>query len=117
MAYGRGNNAKDWARLALKLGLMLTESSGRAEIGDRIKDQVGSVSDRIADKYEDTVDRFDAARSAFRGERSWASGLTGFLVGAGIGVGIGILLAPSASETVSKVREAVTSMPFTGTEG
>ena len=116
MGYGR-NNAKDWARLALKLGLMLTEPKGRAEIGGRFKDQVDSVTDTIADKYEDAVDRLDAAQSALRGNSSWAPGLTGFLLGAGVGVGLGILFAPAASNAAGRIRDAVTSMPYTGTEG
>jgi hypothetical protein len=113
---GTRNTAKDWARLALRLGLLLTESKGRAEIGDRLKDQVDAVTDTISDKYEDAVDRLEAAQSALRGNRNWAPGLTGFLLGAGIGVGLGILFAPAASDAVGKIREAVT-MPYTGTQG
>ena len=104
------------ARLALKLGLMLTEPKVRAEIGERLKDQVGSVTDTLADKYEDAVERLEAAQSALRGVSNWTPGITGFLLGAGIGVGLGILFAPSASDAAGKIREAVT-MPFTGTEG
>jgi hypothetical protein len=114
---GTRNAAKDWARLALKLGLLLTEPKVRAEIGGRLKDQMGSVSDTIADKYEDAVERLDAAQSAFTGKRNWTPGITGFLIGAGVGVGLGILFAPSASNAAGKIREAVASMPFTGTEG
>jgi hypothetical protein len=117
MSYASSNTAKDWARVALKFGLLLTEPKGRAQIGGRIKDQVGSVSDTLTDKYEDAVERLGAAQSALQGKSNWATGVTGFLLGAGIGIGLGILLAPAASDAAGRIREAVTSMPFTGTEG
>lgn len=109
------NTAKDWARVALKLGLMLTEPKVRAEIGDQVKDRVDSVSDVIADKYEDAVERLEAAGAALRGKSSWHPGV--FLLGLGVGAGLGILLAPAASGAVGRIRESVTEMPFTGTEG
>jgi len=97
---------------------MLTEPKGRAEIGGRFKDQVGSVTDTITEKYDDAMDRLGAAHSALRGKNSsWAPGLTGFLLGAGVGVGLALLFAPTASNAAGKIREAVASMPYTGTEG
>src|ERR1700733_2870317 len=78
------NSAKDWARLALKLGMLLTEPKVRAEISHDLKDRVASVSDTIADKYDDAVDRLAAAHSALRGKTNWAPGIAGFLLGAGV---------------------------------
>jgi hypothetical protein len=112
---GARNAAKDWARVALKVGLLLTEPKVRAEIGDQLKDRVDSVSDVIADKYDDAVERLEAAGSALRGQRNWGPGV--FLLGMGVGAGLGILLAPAASTAAGKIREAVTTLPFTGTEG
>ena len=109
------DTAKDWARVALKLGLMLTEPKVRAEIGDQVKGRVDSVSDVITDKYEDAVERLEAAGAALRGKSSWNPGV--FLLGLGLGAGLGILLAPAASGAVGRIRESVTEMPFTGTEG
>ena len=131
------NKAKDWVRLAAKLGLILTDPKVRSAIGDGLKGHVDDMTD--TNKYEDAVDRFEAATAAFQGKRDWPSTVTGFLVGVGIGAGLGILLAPAAgAETREAIRDraadmkdkvfgsaaaaserihrSVTSMPPTGTE-
>jgi hypothetical protein len=110
----RGNAATDWARMALKLGLMFTEPKFRSEIGDQVKDRVDSVSDVLAEKYEDAVERLEAAGAAFRGKTTWSPGV--FLLGLGLGAGLGILLAPAASNAAGRIREVVTTMPLTGTD-
>jgi len=134
------NTVKDWARLAVKLGVLLTEPKAQAAIGDQLKDRVDQVTDTISSKYEDAVDRLGAAGAALQGRTYWPSRMMGFLLGVGVGAGIGILLAPrsgsetreairgkaidvknrvveSASMATGKIRESVTSMPSTGTEG
>jgi hypothetical protein len=113
--YKNGGAAKDWARIALKLGLMLTEPKVRAEIGDRIKDRADSVSDVLADKYDEALERLEAAGSALRGKTNWSPGV--FLLGLGLGAGLGILLTPAATNAAGRIRDVVTTMPFTGTEG
>jgi hypothetical protein len=130
---------KDWARLAAKLGLLLTEPGVRAAIGDQLKDRADRVTDTVTSKYEDAVDRLEAAGAALQGRSYWPSRTMGFLLGIGVGTGLGILLAPgsgretreairgkavdaknkvveSASMATGKIRQSVTSMP-TGTEG
>jgi len=137
---GRMNTAKDWVRLAAKLGVLLTEPKVRAEIADRLKDRVDDVSDTVASKYEDAVDRLEAAADALRGRRYRPSRVGGFLLGIGVGAGLGILLAPapgsetrqavrdkatdvknkvveSAASATGKIRRSVTNMPSTGTQG
>ena len=134
------NTTKDWVRLAAKLGLLFTEPKTRAAIGDRVKDRVedltdavadkyDDVSDTVASKYEDAVDRLEAAADALQGKIHWSSRATVFLLGVGVGAGLGILLAPAsgseiresfrdkATEVKNKIRESVTRMPGTGTEG
>src|SRR5882762_8448423 len=134
------NTVRDWARLAVKLGLLFTEPEGRAEIGEQVKDRTEHLRNAITHKYEDAADRLEAAADALRGRRYWPSRVTGFLLGMGIGAGLGILLAPasgretrdsireksaemknkavdSARATAGKVRESVASMPSTGTGG
>ena len=135
------NTVKDWARLAAKVGLALTEPGVRAAISDQVKDRVDDVTDTIASKYEDAVERLEAAGAALQGRTiSWPSRMTGFLLGMGIGAGLGILLAPgsgtetreairgkavdvknrvveSASMVSDKIRQSVTTIQPTGTEG
>jgi hypothetical protein len=134
------NTIKKWARLAARLGLLLTEPGVRAAVGDQVKDRVDNLSDTIARKYEDAADRLEAAGAALHGRSYWPSRTIGFLLGAGLGAGLGILLAPragsetreamrgkavdvknkvveSASMATGKLRQSVTSMPPTGTEG
>ena len=137
----RSRTVKDWARLAAKLGLLLTEPRVRAAIGDQFKDRADHMTDTIASKYQDAVDRLEAAGAALQGRRSYLPSRTvGFLLGIGVGAGLGILLAPgsgsetreairgkavdaknkvveSASMATGRIRQSVTSMPPTGTEG
>ena len=134
------NNLKDWARMAVKLGLLLTEPKTRNEIAEKLKDRADYFSDTIAGKYEDAADRLEAAGAALQGRRDWVSPVMGLVVGIAVGTGLGILLAPAAgSETreairgkvvdvknravdsahaaAGKFRQSVASMPSTGTEG
>jgi gas vesicle protein len=145
--FGSTNSAKDWVRLAAKLSLLFTEPKVRAAISDRFKDHLDDVTDRVSDKYDDVAnrvsdkyddaaDRLEAAAEALQGKSHWPAHLTGFLLGAGVGVGLGILLAPasgsdtrqavadatsrafeSASDATARIRQSVSRMPSTGTEG
>ena len=137
---GKMNRAKDWVRLAAKLGVLFTEPKVRSVIADRLKDRMDDVTDTVTSKYEDAVDRLESAADALRGRSYWPSRLTGFLLGVGIGAGLGLLLAPapgsetrqavrdkaidvknkvveSAATATGKMRQSVTKMPSTGTEG
>jgi hypothetical protein len=134
------NSAKDWAKLAVRLGRLFTAPKIRASIADEWKERTGDVTDAIASRYEDPVDRLEAAASALRRRTYWPSRTVGFLVGVGVGAGLGILLAPasgsetreairgkaadmknrvveSASTEAGKFRQSMSSMPSTGTEG
>ena len=137
---GRMNTAKDWVRLAAKLGVLFTEPKVRSAIADRLKDRVDDVTDTVTSKYEDAVDRLESAAAALHGRSHWPSRVTGFLVGVGVGAGLGILLAPapgsetrqavrdkatdvknkvveSAASATGKIRRSVTNMSSTGTQG
>jgi hypothetical protein len=132
------NTVKYWVRLAAKLGLLLTEPGIRSVFAGQVKDRVDDLSDNISRRYDDAVDRLEAAGAALQGRNNWPSRATGFLFGVGLGAGLGILLAPragsetrdairgkavdvkdkvveSASRATSKLRQSVTSMPSTGT--
>ncbi len=110
---------KDWARLALKLGLVLTDPKVRGAINDEVMDEVSGVKEKIADKYGDVsdiitnkyqqaADRLDAASDALQGRARWGGRALGFLVGVGVGAGLGLLLAPaSGGETRQAIRDKV----------
>jgi gas vesicle protein len=116
------NTAKDWVRLAAKLGVLFTEPKVRSAIADRLKDRVDDVTDTVTSKYddvtdtvtskyEDAVDRLESAAAALHGGSHWPSRVTGFLVGVGVGAGLGILLAPApGSETRQAVRDKATDV-------
>ena len=134
------NTFKDWARMAAKLGVLLTEPRVRAAVSDQLKDRADSVSDTIAAKYEKIADRLESVGASLHARSEWPTRAMGFLLGVGVGAGLGILLAPaagsetreairgrvvdaknkvveSASTATHKIRQSVTSMPSTGTEG
>jgi hypothetical protein len=131
--------AKDWVRLAAKLGVLFTEPKVRTAIADQLRDRVDDVTDTVASKYEDAVDRLESAAAALHRRRYWPSRVAGFLLGVGFGAGLGMLLAPasgsetrqavrdkavdgknkvfeSAASARGKIRQSVTNMPSTGTE-
>jgi YtxH-like protein len=137
---GTMKTAKDWLRLAAKLGVLLTEPKVRSAIADRLKDRVDDITDTVTSKYEDAVDRLESAAAALHGRSYWPSRVAGFLLGVGVGAGLGILLAPapgsetrqavrdkavdvknkvvdSAAAATGKIRRSVANMPSTGTEG
>jgi hypothetical protein len=86
----------------------------RAEIGDQLKDRVDDVSDVLSDKYDAALERLEAAGDALRGKSNWSPGV--FLLGLGLGAGLAILLAPAASSAAGRIRDSVTTLPFTGTD-
>jgi gas vesicle protein len=110
------------------------------DISDTVNRKAEDIRDRVTQKYESAVDRLDAAADALHGETHWPSRVAGFLLGVGVGAGLGILLAPasgaetrdsvrdtvvdaknrvfdSAAYATDRIRQSVTSMPSTGTEG
>lgn len=108
---------KDWARAALKLGLVLTAPKVWNAISDQLNNHVDDVSSRLSRGFDDVsdtagrtydkaVDRLSAASDALQGRNSWAAPLTGLVIGIGVGAGLGILLAPApGSETREALRD------------
>lgn len=145
MTFGRRSTAKQWARLAMKFGLVLSDPKLWSTLNDQLKDRADDVSDAVKDKYdavreqyEDASDRFSNASSALRGESQWLVPTLSFIGGIGVGVGLGILFAPLSGEEVrgvirdkaadvtNEVKTKVSNMKnryrgpeaaFTGTEG
>jgi hypothetical protein len=139
--FGTRNRAKQWARFALKCGLLLTDAKLWASINEQLKEHTADITDEVHSRYEDAVGRVQGARRALRGDNNWVGPVMSFIVG--IGVGVGMLMAPaSGEETRSAIRDkavdikndiknkvsdmgagtarfrsSATSAPATGTEG
>jgi gas vesicle protein len=113
---------QNWARGAVKLGLLLTDPKVRNAITDTFRDSFSDVSDTLSDKYsdvskqvshkyEDVMDRLDSVAENFRHPNPWPARVGGFLMGVGVGVGLGILFAPApGSETRETVTDRVNEM-------
>jgi hypothetical protein len=102
--FGRRSNAKQWARLAMKFGLLLTDMKLWSALNDQLKERAGDVRDIFKDRYEETTDRIQDAGSALRGESNgWVSPVASFVGGVGVGVALGMLLAPVSGEQARAV--------------
>jgi len=101
--FGRRSTAKQWARLAMKTGLLLTDMKLWSALSDQLKDHAGDLRDVFKDRYEDTTDRIQDARSALRGGSNWVSPVAGFVGGVGVGIAVGMLFAPVSGEEARAV--------------
>jgi gas vesicle protein len=132
--FGRRSTAKQWARMAMKVGLLLTDMKLWSTLSDQLKERAGDVRDNFRDnfkdRYDDTADRIQNAGSALRGENNWVSPVASFVGGVGVGIAVGMLFAPVSGEEAravirdrardvgSKVNEMTGSrFQATGTEG
>jgi hypothetical protein len=95
----RNKRKKDWARLAMRAGLLLTDAKLWSAVQNQMRDRADDISDVINEKYQDASERISNAGDALRGRSQWPSWGT-FLLGVGIGTGIGYLVAPSSFERV-----------------
>jgi YtxH-like protein len=104
--FGRRSNAKQWARLAMKFGLALTDAKLWSALNDQVRDRAEDWGDHVRDKYNVASDRLDDARGALRGETDWATPIASFLGGIGVGVAVGMLFAPvSGEEARAAIRD------------
>jgi YtxH-like protein len=129
------NTARNWARMAMNLGLLLTDDKILGDMAERLTDRADDVSDAARRTYDDAADRLEGARTALRGESDWVAPILSFVGGIAVGAGLGILFAPKSGEmtraslrdianeaknTVSymaKHVDSTESMPATGTDG
>src|SRR5215468_8640425 len=95
----RNRRAKDWARLAMRAGLLLTDAKLWSAVQNQMRDRADEMSDAINEKYQDASERLSNASDALRGQNQWPS-WGSFLLGLGIGTGIGYLVAPTSFERV-----------------
>lgn len=104
---GQESNAKRWARLALKAGLLLTDAKLWTMMNDRLTERVDDVNDTVRENYQEVSDRMRAAGRAVRGrDNEWIAPTVSFLGGVSLGIGAALLFAPaSGEETRSAIRD------------
>jgi len=111
MATFKRSSAKQWARLAMKAGLFLTDAKLWSAINEQLKERAEDVSDAVRSSYSETSDRVNNAGMALRGESHWFASTLTFLGGVGIGIGVGMLLAPMSGEEVrASIRDKAEDM-------
>lgn len=98
----RNKRTKDWARLAMRAGLLLTDAKLWSAVQNQMRDRAEDITDAINEQYEDATSRLSNASDALQGRSQWPR-WGSFLLGVGIGTGVGILVAP---RSIEKVREA-----------
>lgn len=97
--------AQDWARFALKCGVLLTDAKLWSMINNHLKDRANDLGDVVKERYDDASSRMSAATDAFR-RRNRPSRLLYFCAGIGVGAGLGLLFAPaSGQETRETLRD------------
>jgi hypothetical protein len=101
--FGRRSTAKQWARMAMKVGLLLTDMKLWSALNDQLKERAGDLRDDLRDRYDDTADRVQNAGSALRGESNWISPVASFVGGIGVGIAVGMLFAPVSGEEARAV--------------
>ena len=110
-SFGRRTTAKQWARLALKAALFLTDAKLWSALNEQLQDRAEDVGDRVKRTYEDTADRLQDAGDALRGRTNWVVPVTSFLGGVGVGIGLGVLFAPvSGEEARAAIRDRATDV-------
>lgn len=110
-SFGRRYSAKEWVRLAMKLGLIATDAKILSSVSQQLRQGANDVNDVIRRKFGETTDRLSAARVEIRTHSDWLARVTSLLAGVGIGMGVGMLLAPAAGEdTRAAIRDKVTDV-------
>ncbi len=97
-AFEERSATKQWARLAMRIGLLLTDAKLWTLMREKLQDRAEDVGEIVRERYEDAGERLHDVRRSLRGERDWVAPTLGFLGGVGVGVGIGMLLAPTSGE-------------------
>lgn len=100
-AFRRRPNKKNWARFALKLGLLATDASVLGALGRMLTER--------NDAHE-TLRPRERLITDLHSHRGWSHTST-LLLGFGIGVGVGMLFAPVSGEQArNAIREKATNV-------
>jgi hypothetical protein len=95
---------KDWARLAMKFGLLVTDAKLWSSINNQFREKAEDMGDVFRHKFETAADRLDKGRSALQGRNDWVVPVASFVGGVGVGLGLGILFTPISGR---EAREAL----------
>ena len=105
-AFGRRITGKQWARFALKWGLILTDAELWAALNEQLREGANEVSHVVKRRYEKTADRLQERHPAT--SPGWVSPTMTFLGGVGLGIGLGVIFAPvSGDEARAVLRDKV----------
>jgi hypothetical protein len=105
-AFGRKITGKQWARFALKWGLLLTDAQLWATLNAQLREGANEVSHVVKRRYEKTADRIEDQRAST--SSGWVSSTMTFLGGVGLGIGLGVMFAPvSGDEARAALRDKV----------
>lgn len=97
---------KQWARFALKWGLLLTDAELWASLNEQLREGANEVSHVVKRRYEKAADRLQERRTST--STGWASPTVTFLGGVGLGIGLGVMFAPvSGDEARAALRDKV----------
>ena len=95
---------QDWARIAMKCGLLLTDAKLWSSLNDQFRDRIDDVNDSVSHTYADATTGLQNATDALR--RRGPSRLAYFCLGIGVGTGVALLFAPaSGQETRDVIRD------------
>lgn len=98
--------AKQWARFALKWGLLLTDVKLWEALTEQLREGANEVSDVVTRRYEKAADRLQHRRPSE--STGMGSPAVTFLAGLGLGVGLGVIFAPvSGDEARAVIRDKV----------
>lgn len=100
----KARKATNWARSAMKWGLLLTDVALWEAVTRDVKHAATSVGDRVQRRYDGHLEREPEPRVIVKTGPDWFGRTTSLLAGIGIGVGVGLLFAPSSGE---QTREAI----------
>ena len=111
----RTGRLQDWARLAMKCGLLLTDAELWSSLNDQVKDRIHEANDSVTQTYAEATGRLQAATDALR--RRGPSRLAYFGMGVGVGTGVALLFAPaSGKETRDVIRDRAGDIKKTVTD-
>jgi gas vesicle protein len=111
-SFKTGNTARQWARVAMRVGLMFTDPSVWSDASEKVSSHMDDVHDALNDRYGKVRQQLKDTRDELLGnDSSWVGPVASFVGGAIVGAGVAILLAPASGEdTRAAIRTAATNV-------